>query len=70
MEIFQLALGFASKAMDKLPDYDEKKRAEFRDLKDAYNTEVKREKNTRDHDLIMNLKEQLTPLMVEIEGLS
>ncbi len=69
METFTLALSLASKVLDKFPDYEQKKRKKFRDLKDTYNTEVKREKSTRDHDLIMNLKEQLTPMMEEIAGL-
>ena len=70
METFTLALSLASKVMDKLPDYDEKKRKEFTKLRDTYNTEIKRSKDTRDHDYIMNLKEQLLPLMQEVEALS
>lgn len=48
-----------SKVMDKLPDYDQKKKEHFHDLNTRLNAERKKQYPDRDDDLIMNLRDDL-----------
>lgn len=65
---FQLALSLGSKLLDKFPNYPEKKKAKHFELEKKYNVEIKRSKDERDHDYIMNLKDELTISLKEIQG--
>ena len=69
MDYFGVALSLAEKVVDKIPDYDDRKRAKLTKAKKLYNREIKREKDERDHDLILYLREDLEPLLEEIKGL-
>lgn len=64
-----LALSFASKLMDKLPDYDQKKKEKFLKARNLYN-ELKQ--SGGDMDVILYLKEDLESMLQvferEIEG--
>lgn len=52
-------LGIIDKFMDKIPDYDQKKRDQFHELKLRFEEEKKRIYPDRDDDLIMNLRDQI-----------
>lgn len=60
------------KVLDKLPNYDQKKRKEYYELALAYEQEMK--KDNRDLDLAMNLRDQLKTFLkafeVDMENLS
>lgn len=64
-------LGAFGKALDKLPNYDQKKRKEYYELRLAYLQELQKEK--RDLDLFMNLRDQLKAFLeafeIDIEAL-
>lgn len=72
MEWLTLALAFGSKLMDKLPDYDQKKRADFYKLKSEYFQLLSAPYEERDDDKILYQKEKLAAFMQafnkEIEG--
>lgn len=52
-----------SKTMDKLPNYDQKKKEKWQSLQVMYRDEMKKEiiagENGRDDDLIMKLREEI-----------
>lgn len=52
-----------SKTMDKLPNYDQKKKEKWEKLQLSYRNEMKKEiiagENGRDDDLIMRLREEI-----------
>lgn len=58
-----LALSFASKLLDKFPDYDQRKKSKFFDDQKRYNEEIRKDYPLRDDDLILNLKEDLVAFM-------
>lgn len=66
---FVSALG---KVLDKMPNYDQKKRKEYYELSLAYLQEMK--KDDRDLDLAMNLRDQLKTFVqtfeIDLEKLS
>lgn len=57
LKSFELILSIVDKTMDKLPNYAEKKKEEFRKLKLAYENEKK--SNYRDDELIQDLQEKI-----------
>ncbi len=70
MNYFELALGFATKLMDKIPNYDPEKKNKWHKLLSAYNTEKVKPyfdeahpENQRDDDKLMNLRDELKDFM-------
>lgn len=61
--LLSVSLSIANKLMDKIPNYDQKKRKEFYELNMRYVEEKKRVYPDRDDDLIMNLRDQLTAFL-------
>jgi len=66
MDYFLLALKLGQSILDKLPDYDEKKRQKYHDLVRQYNNEITKDYPERDDDLIMNLREEGSIMWQEI----
>ena len=56
----ELVLSIVDKLLAKTPDYDEKKKKQFYDLKLSYTGELKKTYPERDDDLIMNIRDQLS----------
>ncbi len=56
----ELVLSIVDKLLAKTPNYDEKKKKQFYDLKLAYVGESKKTYPERDDDLLMNLRDQLS----------
>jgi hypothetical protein len=59
--MFEVALQFGSKLLDKMPNYDQKKREEFFKLKRDYQRE--KAHPDRDDDQLLNLKDKLEAFM-------
>ena len=64
MDDFGTALSLADKVAGFFPSYDQRKRAKLTKAKDAYQTLITREE--RDHDLILDLRAQMAPLIKEV----
>lgn len=59
MQYLLLAMKLAEKIMDKLPDYDQRKKEQFYKLKTKLNNAWNSPYETRDDDLILNLQDQM-----------
>lgn len=57
MGIFEMLLSFGSKLLDQMPDFDQKKKDQFYNLKTQYQKE--KASPNRDDDKLLNLKEEL-----------
>ena len=67
MEWVKLALSFATKLMNKTPDYDQKKRKEFYEKKLSYECEKVKSYPERDDDLILNQKSELQSFLMAFD---
>lgn len=47
------------KLLDKMPDYDQRKKEKYFKLRTRYNDEFKKDYPSRDDDLILNLRDEL-----------
>ena len=54
-----IALGLADKLMDKVPDYDQRKKEKYYKLKRKYNEEISKKYSERDDHLIGCLSDEL-----------
>lgn len=64
MDYFGVSLSLANKVAGFFPSYDQKKRARLTRAKLAYLTLITRE--DRDHDLILDLRDEMEPLIKEV----
>ena len=64
MDYFATSLSLADKIAGFFPSYDQKKRARLTKAKKAYKTLITRE--DRDLDLILDLRDEMTPLIKEV----
>jgi len=62
IETAGLLFGVVSKFMDKTPNYDQKKKQEYYDLKKEYDEQVKKDFPDRDDELISMLRDELRVL--------
>lgn len=66
--LLSVALSITNKLMDKLPDYDQRKKQQFHDLNLRYEQEKKKTYPERDDDLIMNLRDELSSFLSMFDG--
>ena len=64
MDSFGAALTLAGKVASFFPGFDQRKKAKLAKAKIAYKTLITRE--DRDHDLILDLRDDLEPLIEEV----
>lgn len=57
--IIGTVIGLVDKTLDLMPDYDQRKKAEWLKLKAEYNKQIALPLPERDADLILNLKESI-----------
>lgn len=69
MDYFGVALSLAEKVTGLIPSYDSKKRAKLTKGLQDYNRLIKVDKMYRDHDLILDIREELEPLIEEVKHL-
>ena len=69
MDYFGTALSLADKVAGFFPSYDQKKRSKLTKGLLIYNRLIKVNKMFRDHDLILDLREELEPLIKEVNAL-
>jgi len=59
MDWIKLALSLGDKLLEKIPNYDQKKRNSYYEKKSLYLSEVSKTYPERDDDLILNLRDDL-----------
>lgn len=72
MDYLQAALQIANKLLDKIPDYDQRKKEKLFKLSKEYQEELVRPRDMQDDDLIANLQDEIklfvTTFAKEIEN--
>lgn len=68
MDYFGTALSLADKVAGFFPSWDQKKRAKLTKAKTTYKTLITRAE--RDHDLILDLRDEIEPLIKEVMELN
>jgi len=72
MDYLQAALQIANKLLDKIPDYDQRKKEKYHKLLKDYTIEKARPADMTDHDLILNMRDEIKNFLLvfskEIEG--
>lgn len=64
MNYLLIALNLANKVMDKLPDYDQRKKQDFVEKKTKLSEEWAKPYTKRDDDLILNLQDELSAFLI------
>ncbi len=59
MDYLGLAMQLGIRLMEHIPNYDQRKREKFHKLIRMYQDEIVRPADMTDHDLIMNLKQDI-----------
>lgn len=60
------AITLANRVLEQLPNYDQRKRAAYKELSETFIRETKKQYPDRDDDLIMNLRDKLQAHFEEI----
>lgn len=60
MDYLLLAMNITQAILEKMPDYDQRKKQDFYEKKSNLEAEWKKPINERDDDLILNLREDVT----------
>lgn len=66
MNYFTIALKLGEEILKQIPDFDQRKRAEYHRLTVAYNNEITKNYPERDDDLIMNLRDDIKLMWEDI----
>jgi len=66
MNAFLIALKLGQTILDKLPDYNQKKGAEYHRLRIAYNNELTKKYPLRDDDYLANLRDDIKIMWEDI----
>jgi len=65
MDYFGTSLTLANKILDLIPNFEQRQKEKFKNLKKVYDIESKRNEDDQDHDLIDWLKDELRPYLTK-----